>query len=79
MRVTYRDIINRLDEVQRHAFSALIDGQEDDAFHHVALIVTGAQARVRAACAGALHTTAGEWPFNPMDEFLSEPLDTERS
>ncbi len=42
MRVTYRDIIDRLDEVQRHAFSALIEGQEDDAFHHVALIVTGA-------------------------------------
>ena len=63
MRATYRDVIGRLDEVQHHAFNSLIACQEDDAFHHVALIIPGTQARVRAACAGALDTTAGEWPF----------------
>ncbi len=79
MRVTYRDIINRSTKynVTRSARSSMV--RKMTPFTMLPSSSTGAQARVRAACAGALHTTAGEWPFNPMNEFLSEPLDTERS
>ena len=45
MRATYQDIINRLDEIERHALRALGSGQEDTA-HQVQLIITNAHARV---------------------------------
>ena len=76
MRATYQDIINRLDEIERHALRALGSGQEDAA-HQVQLIITNAHARVsygawrrdgaRRQPVAPLTIMAGEWPFNRED------------
>ena len=60
MRVTYQDIINRLDNIEDHALRAV--GDQEDVAHQVRVIITHAQGRVGAG--------AWRWDGSRRDEFV---------